>query len=445
MAAKQTYFGLNLGTKNTYLSVLDKGSNTPKLLKKFPSEVVVTNQVDKNDINPKDYLPGFLRLIGRNFDDPIVQKDKEKAPYKIIKGPNGYAWYETSYGRHLSPTQLLEMFILKIKGFAESYLGEGSSVSGIIYTFPSRLPSVQFEAISHAVSKVWCVDESSFVHEFAAAAAFYGLITRRGLYAIVDLGARTLDIVLFKVSFGVCRSFSLKRLPMRDMFLGGDDFDDAIVKYLVSEFKSLEGIDLVEDVLVLLKIQKAAEEAKIALSTTLETEINMPNIITDSSGVAKDLKITLTRAKFQSLVTDLIEKIKKHCESVMNEASITSRNVDEVVLVGGMANVPMVRRVVAEVFAKAPHRGVNPEEAVVLGTACSVEASCLGVNSSCLDAYTWDRSANSKHPFSFFSYITLIFFYVNCNIFMSMVECVLFFNSESRKILMIMVVSQLDH
>ncbi|KAL5722238.1 hypothetical protein ACHQM5_005782 [Ranunculus cassubicifolius] len=380
--ATKTYFGINLGTKNTYLAVLDKGSPTPKLLKKFPSEVVVTNQIDKNDINPKDYFSGFLRLIGRNFDDPIVQKEMNKVPYKIVKGPNGDAWVETSYGKQCSPVKLLEKFLIKIKGVAESYVG-GTSISGcVVITFPCRVLGIQLETITDALGNVG-IKKGSFVHEFAAAAASYGVINRNGLSVIVDLGSRTLDVTLFQVSFGVRRSFKVRGSPKRDMNLGGNDFDDVVLKYLVKEFKIKEGIDLAEDG----RLRKAAEEAKIALSTSLQTEINLANIITDLSGGSKDLNVTLTREKFESLVTDLTEKIKNHCEKCLNKAGLRARDVDEVLLVGGMGSVAIVRRVVSEVFGKDPNRGLNSEEVVALGAAMSVEAGCLGIHSDCLDDY----------------------------------------------------------
>ncbi|KAL5722207.1 hypothetical protein ACHQM5_005753 [Ranunculus cassubicifolius] len=380
--AKETSFGINIGTKNSYLTVLVQGSHTPKLIKKFPSEVVVTNQVDKSDINPQDYFPGFLCLLGREFDDPIVQKEKGKVPYKIVKGPEGAAWVETSYGKQCSPYELLEKLVLKIKRVAVSCLG-GTHVPTYVIALPCRLLSSQWMEWMKMLFSWTDGKEVLVVHEFSAAAASYGLHKRRGVFAIVDIGARTLDITLFISPLDDAHSkFTLRGLPQRDLYLGGDDFDDVILKYLVSEFKSVDGSDLVEDE----RLRKAAEEAKIALSSSTETEINLPNIITDPSKGSRDLNIRLTREKFESLAGKLTKKIKELCEKCLNKADTNAKDLEDVILVGGMANVPMVRRVVAEVLGRVPMRGVNNEEASALGTAMAVEAQgCVGINMKCVD------------------------------------------------------------
>ncbi|KAL5722237.1 hypothetical protein ACHQM5_005781 [Ranunculus cassubicifolius] len=370
-------FGINMGTKNSYLSVLEKGSHTPRLIKKFPSEVVVTDQVDKNDIDPRDCFSGFIRLLGREFDDPIVQRE-------MNKGKNGDAWVETSYGKQCSPSELLQMLALKIKAAAETYLGKISvSNSVFVFTFPSRvLVALEFEMI---IMGVRCgFNDVKLVHEFSAAAAIYGLHKRRGLSAIVDFGARTLDITFWISPLDdVFGAYTIKGLPQRGMYLGGDDFDDVILKYIVSEFKIKEGIDLVED----RRLREAAEKAKIALSTSIETKIKLPNVITDPSGDSRDLKIKLTREKFETLAGNLTEKIRQLCVKSLNKASISAKDLKDVLLVGGMANVPMVKRVIEEVFGKAPKRGVDKEAAVACGAVMVVAeaSSCLGINPACMD------------------------------------------------------------
>ncbi|KAL5705476.1 hypothetical protein ACHQM5_023774 [Ranunculus cassubicifolius] len=394
---KETFFAINIGSKNTYLAVLDPGSDTPKLINKFPTEVIITNQVDKQDIDPRDHFSGFFRLFGRKFDDPIVQKEKEKALYKIIKGPKGDAWVETSYGKQCSISELLEKFLLKMQRASTSYLA-GTIVDKFSITFPCRILKSEMDEIQNIALESQRRGFKGglyflFLHEFCGAAFSYGIDKRKGLFAIVDLGARTLDFTIYISPVGNPKRYDFsgldelgrkylmkngmyttKGIPQIDMYLGGDDFDNAIIKYLVSEFKSMEGIDLVEDT----RLRKVAEEAKIALSSSLETEINVPNITIDSAGGSKDLKIILTREKFESLVSHLADRITKFCEKGLKKAGITAKDVTDLVLVGGMANVPLVKRVLTEVFGKSPMGGVVHEEAVALGATKADTEGCVG-------------------------------------------------------------------
>ncbi|KAG2703979.1 hypothetical protein I3843_06G153300 [Carya illinoinensis] len=281
-------------------------------------------------------------------------------PYKIVRGPNGDAWVEAS-GQQYSPSQVGAFVLVKMKETAESYLGK--SVTKAVITVPAYFNDAQRQATKDA-GRIAGLDVQRIINEPTAAALSYGMNNKEGLIAVFDLGGGTFDVSILEISNGV---FEVKATN-GDTFLGGEDFDNALLEYLVSEFKRTEGIDLSKDKLALQRLREAAEKAKIELSSTTQTEINLPFITADASG-AKHLNITLTRSKFESLVNHLIERTRAPCKNCLKDASISSKEVDEVLLVGGMTRVPKVQEVVAEIFQKTPSKGVNPDEAVALGAA----------------------------------------------------------------------------
>ncbi|PIA44933.1 hypothetical protein AQUCO_01700483v1 [Aquilegia coerulea] len=281
-------------------------------------------------------------------------------PYKIVRAPNGDAWVEAN-GKQYSPSQIGAFVLTKMKETAESYLGK--SVSQAVITVPAYFNDAQRQATKDA-GRIAGLDVQRIINEPTAAALSYGLNNKEGLIAVFDLGGGTFDVSILEISNGV---FEVKATN-GDTFLGGEDFDNALLEYLVSEFKKTEAIDLTKDRLALQRLREAAEKAKIELSSTSQTEINLPFITADSSG-AKHLNITLTRAKFESLMQSLIERTRNPCKSCLKDANITAKDVDEVLLVGGMTRVPKVQEIVAEIFGKTPSKGVNPDEAVAMGAA----------------------------------------------------------------------------
>ncbi|RRT67128.1 hypothetical protein B296_00004266, partial [Ensete ventricosum] len=287
--------------------------------------------------NPTNTVFGTKRLIGRRFDDPQTQKEMKMVPFKIVRAPNGDAWVEAN-GQHYSPSQIGAFVLTKMKETAESYLGK--SVSKAVITVPAYFNDAQRQATKDA-GKIAGLDVQRIINEPTAAALAYGLNNKEGL--------------IVKATNG-------------DTFLGGEDFDNALVEFLVDEFKRTEAIDLSKDRLALQRLREAAEKAKIELSSTSQTEINLPFITADSSG-AKHMNITLTRSKFETLVNQLIERTKNPCKSCLKDAGINSKDVDEVLLVGGMTRVPKVQEIVSEIFGKNPSKGVNPDEAVAMGAA----------------------------------------------------------------------------
>ncbi|RWV81785.1 hypothetical protein BHE74_00041337, partial [Ensete ventricosum] len=287
--------------------------------------------------NPTNTVFGTKRLIGRRFDDPQTQKEMKMVPFKIVRAPNGDAWVEAN-GQQYSPSQIGAFVLTKMKETAESYLGK--SVSKAVITVPAYFNDAQRQATKDA-GKISGLDVQRIINEPTAAALAYGLNNKEGL--------------IVKATNG-------------DTFLGGEDFDNALVEFLVDEFKRTEAIDLSKDRLALQRLREAAEKAKIELSSTSQTEINLPFITADSSG-AKHMNITLTRSKFETLVNHLIERTKNPCKSCLKDAGINSKDVDEVLLVGGMTRVPKVQEIVSEIFGKNPSKGVNPDEAVAMGAA----------------------------------------------------------------------------
>ncbi|KAL5988403.1 hypothetical protein ACLOJK_036167 [Asimina triloba] len=366
--------GIDLGTTNSCVATME-GKN-PKVIENSegsrttPSVVAFTPKGERlvgtpakrqAVTNPTNTFFGTKRLIGRKFDDPQTQKEMKMVPYKIVRAPNGDAWIETSTGQQYSPSQIGAFILTKMRDTAESYLGK--YVSKAVVTVPAYFNDAQRQATKDA-GRIAGLDVERIINEPTAAALSYGMNNKEGLIAVFDLGGGTFDISILEISNGV---FEVKATN-GDTFLGGEDFDNALLEYLVNEFKRTEGIDLSKDRLALQRLREAAEKAKIELSSRIQTEINLPFITADASG-AKHLNITLTRSKFESLVNHLIERTRDPCRNCLKDAGISTKDVDEVLLVGGMTRVPKVQETVKEIFRKDPSKGVNPDEAVALGAA----------------------------------------------------------------------------
>ncbi|GLT52267.1 hypothetical protein SLA2020_256150 [Shorea laevis] len=365
--------GIDLGTTNSCVAVMEgknpkviensEGSRTTPSVVAFnqKGELLVGTPAKRQAVtNPTNTLFGTKRLIGRRFDDPQTQKEMGMVPFKIVKAPNGDAWVEAN-GQQYSPSQIGAFVLTKMRETAEAYLGK--TVSKAVITVPAYFNDAQRQATKDA-GRIAGLDVQRIINEPTAAALSYGMNNKEGLIAVFDLGGGTFDISILEISNGV---FEVKATN-GDTFLGGEDFDNALLNFLVSEFQKTEAIDLSKDRLALQRLREAAEKAKIELSSTSQTEINLPFITADASG-AKHLNITLTRSKFESLVNNLIERTRAPCKNCLKDAGISTKEVDEVLLVGGMTRVPKVQEVVAEIFGKSPSKGVNPDEAVAMGAA----------------------------------------------------------------------------
>ena len=310
--------------------------------------------------NPTGTISGSKRLIGRGYGDPQTQKEMKMVPYKIVKAPNGDAWVEAN-GQKFSPSQIGANILTKMKETAESYLGK--TITKAVVTVPAYFNDAQRQATKDA-GKIAGLDVQRIINEPTAAALSYGMNNKEGVIAVFDLGGGTFDVSILEISSGV---FEVKATN-GDTFLGGEDFDNTLLEYLVSEFKRSDNIDLTKDKLALQRLREAAEKAKIELSSTSQTEINLPFITADASG-AKHLNITLTRSKFEGLVGKLIERTRSPCQNCLKDAGVSIKEIDEVLLVGGMTRVPKVQDIVSEIFGKSPCKGVNPDEAVAMGAA----------------------------------------------------------------------------
>ncbi|CDO97356.1 unnamed protein product [Coffea canephora] len=365
--------GIDLGTTNSCVAVMEgknpkviensEGSRTTPSVVAFnqKGELLVGTPAKRQAVtNPNNTLFGTKRLIGRRFDDLQVQKEMKMVPYKIVRAPNGDAWVEAN-GQQYSPSQVGAFVLTKMKETAEAYLGK--TIDKAVITVPAYFNDAQRQATKDA-GRIAGLDVQRIINEPTAAALSYGSNNKEGLVAVFDLGGGTFDISILEIANGV---FEVKATN-GDTFLGGEDFDNALLEFLVSEFKGNEGIDLTKDRLALQRLREAAEKAKIELSSTTQTEINLPFITADASG-AKHLNITLTRSKFETLVNHLIERTRQPCKNCLKDAGVSSNEVDEVLLVGGMTRVPKVQEVVAEIFGKSPSKGVNPDEAVAMGAA----------------------------------------------------------------------------
>lgn len=362
-----------MGTTNSCVSVME--GKTPKVIENAEGARTTPSIVAKNKngdllvgitasrqavTNAQNTVRGSKRLIGRSFDDPQTQKEMKMVPYKIVRGPNGDAWVELA-GQQYSPSQIGAFVLTKMKETAEAHLGK--SVSKAVITVPAYFNDAQRQATKDA-GRIAGLEVLRIINEPTAAALSYGMNNKEGLIAVFDLGGGTFDVSILEISNGV---FEVKATN-GDTFLGGEDFDAALLDYLVGEFKKSDNIDLSKDKSALQRLREAAEKAKVELSSTAQTDINLPFITADSSG-AKHFNITLTRSKFESLVGNLIERTRSPCVNCLKDAGISAKEVDEVLLVGGMTRVPKVQDVVSQIFGKSPSKGVNPDEAVAMGAA----------------------------------------------------------------------------
>jgi molecular chaperone DnaK len=369
--------GIDLGTTNSCVAVMEggkphvlensEGANTTPSIVAFTGdgERLVGLPAKRQAVtNPVNTLFAIKRLIGRRYDDPMVEKDKKLVPYKIIKGPNGDAWVEAQ-GKQYSPAQISAFILQKMKETAEAKLGE--TVKEAVITVPAYFNDAQRQATKDA-GKIAGLEVLRIINEPTAAALAYGLDKKKDskTIAVYDLGGGTFDISILEIGDGV---FEVKSTN-GDTFLGGEDFDMRLVEYLASEFKKENQIDLRGDKLALQRLKEAAEKAKIELSSSQQTEINLPFIsMNPQTQSPLHLTMKLTRAKLESLVDDLIEKTKGPCHQALKDAGLKAADVGEVVLVGGMTRMPKVQQVVKELFGKEPHKGVNPDEVVAVGAA----------------------------------------------------------------------------
>ena len=366
--------GIDLGTTNSCISIMDgkdpkvienaEGSRTTPSIISFgaESEKLVGQPAKRQGVtNPENTFFAIKRLMGRSFEDPMVQKDSDMVPFKIIKSENGDAWVESGNEKY-SPSQISAFVLQKLKEDAERYLGE--SVEKAVITVPAYFNDAQRQATKDA-GKIAGLEVERIVNEPTAAALAYGLDKKDGkTIAVYDLGGGTFDISILEIGDGV---FEVKSTN-GDTFLGGEDFDSRLLSYLADEFKKENNIDLTKDKLALQRLKESAEKAKIELSSTSQTEINLPFITADQSG-PKHLNIKVTRAKLETLVDDLIEKTIKPCDAALKDAGLSAGEIDEVVLVGGMTRMPKVIETVKNFFGKEPNKGVNPDEVVAQGAA----------------------------------------------------------------------------
>jgi molecular chaperone DnaK len=366
--------GIDLGTTNSCVAVMD--GKTPKVIENAegmrttPSIVAFSDDGERlvgqpakrqAVTNPERTIFAVKRLIGRRYDDPMVEKDKKLVPYKISKAANGDAWVEAD-GKTYSPSQVSAFILQKMKETAEAHLGQ--KVDQAVITVPAYFNDAQRQATKDA-GKIAGLEVLRIINEPTAAALAYGLDkAKAGTIAVYDLGGGTFDVSILEIGDGV---FEVKSTN-GDTFLGGEDFDMRLVSYLADEFQKEQGINLRNDKLALQRLKEAAEKAKIELSSTTQTEINLPFITADQSG-PKHLTMKLTRAKFEALVDDLIQKTIEPCRKALKDAGLTAGEVGEVVLVGGMTRMPKVQEVVKQLFGKEPHKGVNPDEVVAIGAA----------------------------------------------------------------------------
>src|SRR5437588_106124 len=366
--------GIDLGTTNSCVAVMEGGK--PKVIENSegarttPSVVAFTKDGERligqpakrqAVTNPDNTIFAVKRLIGRRFDDPITKKDTELVPYKIVKGANGDAWVQAG-GKDYSPSQISAFILQKMKETAEAYLGE--TVTQAVITVPAYFNDSQRQATKDA-GKIAGLEVLRIINEPTAAALAYGMERKgTGTIAVYDLGGGTFDISTLEIGDGV---FEVKSTN-GDTFLGGEDFDKKIIDYLADEFKKEQGIDLRTDKLALQRLKEAAEKAKIELSSSVQTEVNLPFITADQNG-PKHLNIKLSRAKLEQLVDDLIQKTIEPCRNALKDAGVKASEIDEVILVGGMTRMPKVFETVKQFFGREPHRGVNPDEVVAIGAA----------------------------------------------------------------------------
>ncbi len=366
--------GIDLGTTNSCISVMEgstakviensEGARTTPSIVAFSStgERLVGQPAKRQAVtNPENTFYAIKRLIGRNFDDPMVKKDIGLVPYKIVKNDNGDAWVESN-GKKYSPSEISAFILTKMKETAENYLGE--KVTQAVITVPAYFNDAQRQATKDA-GRVAGLEVLRIINEPTAAALAYGMEKKgSGVVAVYDLGGGTFDVSVLEIGDGV---FEVKSTN-GDTFLGGEDFDSRIMDYLADEFKREQGIDLRKDKLALQRLKEAAEKAKIELSSSMQTDVNLPFITADAAG-PKHLNVKVTRAKLEALVDDLIKKTVEPCKAALKDAGLKPSDIKEVILVGGMTRMPKIIETVKEFFGRDPHRGVNPDEVVAIGAA----------------------------------------------------------------------------
>jgi molecular chaperone DnaK len=373
--------GIDLGTTNSCVAVME--GSQPRVIENLEGErttpSVVAIQEDGSRLvglparrqavtNSKNTFSAIKRLIGRRYDDKLIKQDQ--LSYKIVKGPNGDAWVEDGFGKKYSPSQISAMILTKMKETAESHLG--NKVNKAVITVPAYFNDAQRQATKDA-GTIAGLEVDRLVNEPTAAALAYGFSKDESkVIAVYDLGGGTFDISILEIAGGV---FEVKATN-GDTFLGGEDFDNHLLQYLVDEFKKKEKIDLKNEPLALQRLKEAAEQVKCELSTAFKSDINLPYIATGP----KHLEMTITRAKFESLVQDLIDRTIAPCEQCMKDAGVSKSEINEVILVGGMTRMPKVRDTVKDFFGKEPYKGVNPDEAVAVGAA--IQAGVLSGNTT---------------------------------------------------------------
>jgi len=366
--------GIDLGTTNSCVAIMEGGEpvvianaegsrTTPSMVAFTDSgERPVGQQAKRQAVtNPENTLFSIKRLIGRKFDTDAVRRDIAISPFKIVKADNGDAWVEVR-GKQYSPPEISAMVLQKMKKTAEDYLGE--TVTDAVITVPAYFDDSQRQATKDA-GKIAGLNVLRIINEPTAAALAYGLDKKRDeKIAVFDLGGGTFDISILELGEGV---FEVKSTN-GDTFLGGEDFDQKVIDWIADEFKKDQGIDLRSDKMALQRLKEAAEKAKCELSTSLETDINLPFITADATG-PKHLTLKLTRAKLELLCADLIDKLEGPCRTALKDAGLSPSEIDEVILVGGMTRMPIVQKKVQDIFGKVPNRGVNPDEVVAIGAA----------------------------------------------------------------------------
>ena len=357
------------GTKATVIENSEGGRTTPSYVAFTDTGEILVGQPAKRQsiTNPENTIFAIKRLIGRRYDDPTTQKDKELVPYKIVPGDNGDAWVEVR-GKKYSPSQISAFILQKMKETAEANLGE--TVTQAVITVPAYFNDAQRQATKDA-GRIAGLEVLRIINEPTAAALAYGLDKKgTGRIAVYDLGGGTFDVSILEIGDGV---FEVKSTN-GDTFLGGEDFDKRVIDYLADEFKKENGIDLRSDRLALQRLKDAAEKAKIELSSATQTDVNLPFITADQTG-PKHLNIKLSRAKLEALVDDLIQRTMEPCRAALKDAGLDASSIDEVVLVGGQTRMPKVQEAVQKLFGREPHKGVNPDEVVAVGA--TIQAGVL--------------------------------------------------------------------
>lgn len=379
MNTRTPIIGVDLGTTNSCVAILENGvakviensegaRTTPSIIAYTDDEILVGASAKRQAVtNPKNTLYAVKRLIGRKFEEQAVQKDIDLMPYEIIKADNGDAWVRAN-NKELAPPQVSAEVLRKMKKTAEDYLGK--EVTQAVITVPAYFNDSQRQATKDA-GKIAGLEVLRIINEPTAAALSYGvdkLDSKDRKVAVYDLGGGTFDISIIDI-INIDGEKQIEVLSTNgDTFLGGEDFDQRLMDYLVTEFKKEQGIDLKADTLALQRLKEAAEKTKIELSSTAQTTVNLPYVTADASG-PKHLNITITRAKFESLVEDLIQRSIEPCKVAMKDADITTSDIDEVILVGGQTRMPKVQEAVEQLFGKSPRKDVNPDEAVAAGAA----------------------------------------------------------------------------